>query len=236
MSGKKQNEKTLWRDWFTCDILLGIALELIVLLVSILYWHMQFPKLTVAKAPVLNALYLVLALPLLIGVLGFSARSVGDRFWSRLFTPLACPAFVLGILSAIVLCLIPPYCSGTSSEKQYLRMDQGVDRKMSEDIRTLFPESILPTASDPSYQYYKYTSVLENSLHLTLGETLSENSFQLEVDRIKTLPMLTSGTRTESDGITLIDYVTEDGLILHITLDEVYHRIIYAASYRQTNA
>lgn len=38
-------EKTLWHDGLQYDLLLGIALELIVLFVSIFFWHMQFPKL-----------------------------------------------------------------------------------------------------------------------------------------------------------------------------------------------
>ena len=69
-------EKTLWHDGLQYDLLLGIALELIVLFVSIFFWHMQFPKLAVAKAAVLNLLYLVLALPLLVGIFGLSARSM----------------------------------------------------------------------------------------------------------------------------------------------------------------
>ena len=229
----KPKEKTLWQDGLQYDLLLGIALELIVLFVSILFWHMQFPKLAVAKTAVLNLLYLVLALPLLVGIFGLSAGSMENAFWTRLLTRLAWPALTAGIIATLILCLIPPYCSGSSKVKQYMHIDQGVDEHMATDIRQLFPEAILPTAGDVSYQYYKYTSILENSLHISLGETLDEASFQREADRIKTLPLLTSGTRTEGDGITLIDVKTPEGLILHLSLDDACHRIIYSASCRQ---
>ena len=233
MSQMKSKEKTLWHDGLQYDLLLGIALELIVLFVSILFWHMQFPKLAVAKAAILNLLYLVLALPLLVGIFGLSARSMENAFWTRLFTRLAWPSLLAGILATLVLCLIPPYCSGSTKPKQYMKIDQGVDKAMVADLRQLFPETILPTAGDVSYQYYKYTSILENSLHISLGETLDEAGFQREAARIDALSMLTSATRTEGDGITLIDLRTPEGLTLHLSLDAACHRIIYSASCQQ---
>ena len=230
MSQMKSKEKTLWHDGLQYDLLLGIALELIVLFVSILFWHMQFPKLAVAKASVPNLLYLVLALPLLVGIFGLSARSMENTFWTRLFTQLAWPTLLDGVLAALILCLIPPYCSGSTKPKQYMQIDQGIDENMLADLQQLFPETILPTAGDVSYQYYKYTSILENSLHISLGETLDEASFQREAARIDALPMLTSGTRTEGENITLIDLQTPEGLLLHLSLDAACHRIIYSAS------
>ena len=233
MSQMKSKEKTLWHDGLQYDLLLGIALELIVLFVSILFWHMQFPKLAIAKAAILNLLYLVLALPLLVSIFGFSARSMENIFWTRLFTTLAWPALLAGILAALILCLIPPYCSGSTKPKQYMQIDQDVNEAMVADLQQLFPETILPTAGDVSYQYYTYTSILENSLHISLGETLDEASFQREAARIDALPTLTSGTRTEGEGITLIDVKTPEGLLLHLSLDAACHRIIYSASCQQ---
>ncbi|ETP72651.1 hypothetical protein UYO_1428 [Lachnospiraceae bacterium JC7] len=235
MSNPSANSKkhTLWHDWLTYDLIFGIVLQISVLLISVFVWHMRFPKLTFEKAAVLNMLYLTLFLPFFAGVLGLWARTNELPVWSRFFTSVSLPVLILGIISATVLCIVPPYCSSTTSQDHYMTVDNDVDPESFNICKELFPEHISSASQNTSYRYYKYSSILENDFHLSLGETLSEDRFKEESDRILSLDILKDASISSSKDITLIDTTLNGDLILHVTLDKAYNRIIYAAGYNR---
>lgn len=225
---RKNRQHILWRDWLTYDFILGFLLQIVVLLVSVFFWSMRFPKLTFQRDIVLNLMYLTLFFPFITGVLGLWSRTCELPVWSRFFTALSLPVLILGIISACVLCVLPPYCSSTTGTANYLKMDHDLPKHTIEIAAEVFPSSIDEGASNVSYRYYKYSSILENSFHISLGETLPEKTFKSESERILSLPLFSEAEISTSQDITLID-TTMDGIILHITLDNAYNRIIYSA-------
>ena len=228
-------KRRLWQDSLRFDLLFGCVLEILVLLVSILFWHLRFPKIMVAKISVQNVLYLLLLLPLLIGSLGLAARATENHLGSRLCTQLSWPALFFGMLAALVLLMLPPYCSSTKNPEKYLVLDTDVEPTIEKEIRTLFPEIIKDAAHEASYQYYKYTSSLEDTLYITLGETLSPADYEAESTRLQALPPWASPNASISTegNLTRLDAVMPEGLRLHVTLDASCHRILYSASYHE---
>lgn len=202
------------------------------LLVSIFFWHLRFPKIMVTKASIQNLLYFLLLLPPVIGILGCCARTLENAFWSRFCTRLSGPVLFLGILSALVLLVLPPYCSSTTKPRQYLVLDTDVKPSIEEDIRALFPEGLKDATGKADYQYYKYTSLYENALYITLGETLNAEDYEKEAARLESLSLFASSNVSDSENLTRLDTVTADGLRLHATLDATCHRILYSASAR----
>ncbi len=235
MSNPSANSKkyTLWYDWLTYDLIFGIALQIGILLISVFVWHMRFPKLTFEKAAVLNMLYLTLFLPFFVGVLGLWARTSELPVWAKFFTSASLPVLILGIISATVLCIVPPYCSSTTNPGHYMSVDNDVDQKSFSICTELFPDYIASDSQNTSYRYYKYSSILENDFHLSLGETISEDSFKEESDRILSLDILKNASISSSKDITLIDTTLNGDLIIHVTLDNAYNRIIYSAGYNR---
>ncbi|WP_036607051.1 hypothetical protein [Oribacterium sp. P6A1] len=224
------NKKTpLWHDWLTYDLIFGITLQIIVFLVAVFVWHMGYPKLTFEKAAVLNMLYLTLFLPFFVGVLGLWARTNELPVWVRFFTALSLPVLILGITASVILCFISPYCSSTENVKHYMVMDQNIDPDAELISRHIFPERIPGNASNITYRYYKYSSILEDSFHLSLGEVLPDETYEAECERILNLSDLRDAEISSSSDITLIDKKINDKLIVHITLDNAYNRIIYSA-------
>ena len=225
---KKNRQHILWRDWLTYDFILGILLQILILLVSFFFWSMKYPKLSFQRDILLNLLYLTLFFPFIAGVFGLWASTYELPVWTRFFTSISLPVLILGIVSTCVMCVLPPYCSSTTNPGNYLNMDRGIPEHTIEIATEIFPTSIEPGASNVSYRYYKYSSILENDFHLSLGETLSEESFSRETERLTTLPILSDAEISSSQDITLID-TSIDGVTIHITLDKAYNRIIYSA-------
>lgn len=238
MSSRTSKKRRLWQDGLRFDLLFGCVLEILILLVSILFWHLRFPKIMVAKISVQNVLYLLLLLPLLIGGLGLTARATENRLGSRLCTQLSWPVLFLGLLAALVLLVLPPYCSSTKNPEKYLVLDTDVEPDAESSIRSLFPETLNAIAGDTDYQYYKYSSLFEDMLYITLGETLNVDDFEKESTRLQALPLWTSpnaSIHTEGN-LTRLDALTPEGLRLHVTLDASCHRILYSASDREASA
>lgn len=221
-------KRTLWHDWLTYDFIFGIGLQLLIFFVAMFYWSMRFPKLTFEKAPVLNLLYLVLFLPFFVGVFGLWARTNELPIWARFFSAISLPVLLMGIIASIFLCMVPPYCSSTESIKKYMSLDKDLDPEAVSIAKELFPENISGAASSISYRYYKYSSILEDSFHLSLGEVLPDDMYKEESERLLTLDLLQDSEISSSKDITLIDKRIRDNIIVHITLDEAYNRIIYS--------
>ena len=229
----KNKKHTLWHDWLTYDFIVGIALQLLLYFVAMFVWSMRFPKLSFERTPILNVHYLVMFLPFIIGVFGLWARTYELPVWAKFFTKVSLPVLILGVISAVVLCIVPPYCSSTTKTEQYMIVDRDVDAESFDICRQIFPSNISGAPSNTSYRYYKYSSILEDDFHLSLGETLSSDQFKEESDRILALDILKDADISTSKDITLIDTTLNDDLIVHITLDSAYNRIIYAAGYNR---
>ena len=227
----KNKKHTLWHDWLTYDFIVGIALQLLLYFVAMFVWSMRFPKLSFERTPILNVHYLVMFLPFIVGVFGLWARTYELPVWAKFFTKVSLPVLILGVISAVVLCIVPPYCSSTTKTEQYMIADRDVDAESFDICRQIFPSNISGAPSNTSYRYYKYSSILEDDFHLSLGETLSSDQFKEESDRILALDILKDADLSTSKDITLIDTTLNDDLIVHITLDSAYNRIIYAAGY-----
>lgn len=226
-------KKTLWHDWLTYDFIAGILLQIVLFLIAMFVWNMKFPKLFFERPTILNALYLFMFLPFFAGVFGLWARTSELPVWAKFFTAVSLPVLILGMISTLILCIVPPYCSSTTSPGQYMIVDNDVDPESFRICKELFPEHISSASGNTSYRYYKYSSILENDFHLSLGETLSEDKFKAESDRILSLDILKDASVSSSKDITLIDTTLNGDLILHVTLDKAYNRIIYAAGYNR---
>ena len=222
---------TLWHDWLTYDFIIGIALQLLLYFAAMFMWSMRFPKLSFERTPVLNVLYLFMFLPFIVGVFGLWARTYELPVLAKFFTRISLPVLILGVFSAIVLCIVPPYCSSTTKPEHYMTVDRDVDVVSFDILRQIFPSHISGHSSNTSYRYYKYSSILEDDFHLSLGETLSGERFKEESDRILSLDILKDANLSTSKDITLIDTTLNRDLIVHITLDSAYNRIIYSAGY-----
>ena len=229
----KNKKYTLWHDWLTYDYIVGIVLQLLLYFVAMFVWSMRFPKLSFERTPTLNVLYLIMFLPFIVGVFGLWARTYELPVWARFFTKVSLPVLILGVISAIVLCIVPPYCSSTAKPEQYMIADRDVDAESFNICRQIFPSDISGRSSNTSYRYYKYSSILEDDFHLSLGETLSPDRFKEESDRILSLDILRDASISTSKDITLIDTTLNGDLTVHITLDSAYNRIIYAAGYNR---
>ena len=229
----KNKKHTLWHDWLTYDFIVGIALQLLLYFVAMFVWSMRFPKLSFERTPILNVHYLVMFLPFIVGVFGLWARTYELPVWAKFFTKVSLPVLILGVISAVVLCIVPPYCSSTTKTEQYMIADRDVDAESFDICRQIFPPNISGAPSNTSYRYYKYSSILEDDFHLSLGETLSSDQFKEESDRILALDILKDADLSTSKDITLIDTTLNGDLIVHITLDSAYNRIIYAAGYNR---
>ncbi|SFG39466.1 hypothetical protein [Oribacterium sp. WCC10] len=229
------NMKPLWRDWLTYDLVFGISLQIFIFLFSMFFWSMRFPKLTFEKATVLNLLYLSLFLPFFTGLLGLWARTYESRSWTKFFTAISFPSLIIGIIATVFLCILPPYCSGTTEVHNYMKFDDDIDAITRDTVDAVFPDIIAADASNISYRYYKYSSILENSFHMSLGETLSDTEFSDESTRLLSLPEFDSAEISNNSDITLIDTVLDNRLIVHITLDDTYKRIIYSIGYNSIN-
>ena len=229
----KNKKHTLWHDWLTYDFIVGIALQLLLYFVAMFVWSMRFPKLSFERTPILNVHYLVMFLPFIVGVFGLWARTYELPVWAKFFTKVSLPVLILGVISAVVLCIVPPYCSSTTKTEQYMIADRDVDAESFDICRQIFPSHISGAPSNTSYRYYKYSSILEDDFHLSLGETLSSDQFKEESDRILALDILKDADLSTSKDITLIDTTLNGDLIVHITLDSAYNRIIYAAGYNR---
>lgn len=225
------NTRPIWHDMLKLDLLSGLLLEALVLLVSLLAFHIRYPRLTFSRSWFLNAMYLFLMLPFLVGFFGIAARSFARGAWVRALIRLSLPAQLIGIISAITLCLLPPYCSATRNPNQYLRFDK-MNTEMEHELREIFPSEIPQTAMDINYQYYKYESILEETLHLSLGVTMDAEAFQSEADRVQALPVLADADRSSDDTILMLDTIDKQGIEIHITMDRQFRRVIYSASYR----
>lgn len=221
-------KQTLWHDWLTYDFILGTVLQLLIFFVAVFYWSMRFPKLTFEKAAVLNMLYLVLFLPFLTGVFGLWARTFERPVMSRFFSAISLPVLIAGILASFFLCMVPPYCSSTENINNYMVMDRDIDPEAEDISKKLFPAEIPGSASNISYRYYKYSSILEDSFHLSLGEVLPDAFYKEERERLLSLDLLQDSEISSSKDITLIDKRIRDNIIVHITLDDAYNRIIYS--------
>lgn len=229
----KNKQYTLWHDWLTYDFIVGIALQLLLFFAAMFVWSMRFPKLSFERTPVLNILYLIMFLPFIVGVFGLWARTYELPVWARFFTRVSLPVLILGVISAVVLCIVPPYCSSTTSPSHYMIVDRDVDQTSFVLCRQIFPSDISGRSGNTSYRYYKYSSILEDDFHLSLGETLSKEQFREESARVLSLDILKDADLSTSKDITLIDTTLNGDLIVHITLDSAYNRIIYAAGYNR---
>jgi len=229
----KNKKHTLWHDWLTYDFIVGIELQLLLYFVAVFVWSMRFPKLSFERTPILNVHYLVMFLPFIVGVFGLWARTYELPVWTNFFTKVSLPVLILGVISAVVLCIVPPYCSSTTKMEQYMIVDRDVDSESFDICRQIFPSNISGAPSNTSYRYYKYSSILEDNFHLSLGETLTSDQFKEESDRLLALDILKDASISASRDITLIDTTLNGDLIVHITLDSAYNRIIYAAGYNR---
>ena len=232
MTGKDNENRIriLWKDWLRRDLLLGIALELLLLFVSVFLWRMRFPKLSFQKPLLLNLLFLVCFLPFLNGVLGLWARTFEKQVLCRLLTRLSLPVFLAGAVSTAILCFVPPYCSATDRPAEYLQLDGGFATAVEAEIRTFFPEDIPPASRDIRYRYYKYSSIFEDSLHISLGVTMTEEAYRQEAERLNRLPILQDAERVNAGGLLLIEQEGEEGSVIHVTMDDDYSRVIYSIS------
>ena len=235
ISDRNKNSKkyALWHDWLTYDFIVGILLQLLLFFIAMFLWSMRFPKLSFERTPILNILYLIMFMPFIVGVFGLWARTCELPVWAKFFTNISLPVLISGIISAGVLCILPPYCSSTTKPEQYMTADIDVDPESFTLCRQIFPSHISGASQDTSYRYYKYSSILEDDFHLSLGENLSSEQFKEESDRLLALEILKDASISTSKDITLIDTTLNNDLIVHITLDSAYNRIIYAAGYNR---
>lgn len=230
----QQRQRVLWHDWLFIDLAAGVLLIAAVFLVSVFGYGMRFPKLQITSNVLQNVILILLLLPFPVGVFGLSARQTGKRARARFLTFLSFPVLLAAVVSAAIMFFLPPLCSSTSNTKNYLKFD-ALTSDAADSISMLFPAALPSSAQSVNYRYFKYTSVLEDTVNVTAGITLDEAQYNEEKARILSLKQLESAAVSESAGITLIDKAADasGGTEMHVTLDDNYRRIIYTAGYRK---
>lgn len=223
----------LWREWLKLDAVVGLLLILLVALVSVFGYHMRFIKLRVSPQPVLNILTMLWVLPVLVAVFGLYARDSRRPNAYRLLRMTAIPVLLAAVASTCFFMLVPPFCSSTGSLRHYGQFDSGLSSGVEDELTALLPEKSVAEQYAGNYRYYKYSSFLEDDLYLTMGITLPETLYEQEKARLAGLELLSGADWEKAEGIELIEQHTPTDAGIHITLDEVYHRIIYSYSFVQ---
>ncbi len=224
--------RPLWQDSFSQIALWGLGLEFLLPFFCSLLWKIRYPKLLLARTAGLNVLFLLTLSPFLLGFFGMAAKIFRKARTALLFERLARPMAVLGISAFLFCCLFPPYCSQTGRQENYLLMDK-IDDEIKREILEIFPKGLPPSADGIRYQYYKYESLMEQSLQLSLGMSLPEKEFHQEAARLEGLPILRRAEKMEDKGILLLKEKTGGGLEIHTTIDSPSRRVIVSVSFRK---
>lgn len=223
--------RVLWQDWILWDLVLGFLLVVLVFLVAVFVYGLRFPKLRITSNLLQNVALICLLLPFPIGVFGLAARQSARQLQSRIFRLVSFPALAAAVASAVFLLFLPPFCSSTSKLQHYLQFD-ALDAARTAELKGLFPEILPSSGKEINYQYFRYKSVLEETVHVTIGVSMDEETYQAEQKRILELKELAGAAVSQTSDITLMDSVLDDGVELHVTMDDNYRRIIYTAGYQ----
>ncbi len=223
--------KKLFPDVLGRHLAAGLLLELAAFLLPVFLYGLRFPKLLTAQPTVLQLCYLLLLLPFLNAFFGIAARSYRRPAGVRIAAKLTKPLLLLGCVLCLLLTAFPAYCSSTGSTKQYLHFDS-MNAAMAESLRTLFPAEIPAEAAEPRYQYYRYSSLLEESVQLSLGETLPEPTFSKTVTALRENPLLSNADWQENKETLLLNAALKNGLHVRVTVDKLTGRLILSCEYR----
>ncbi len=224
-------QKRLFPDPLGRHLAAGLLLELAAFLLPVFLYGLRFPKLLTAQSTVLQLCFLLLLLPFLNAFFGIAARSYRKSAGVRIATKLTKPLLLLGCVLCLLLTAFPAYCSSTSNAKQYLHFDR-MNPAMEESLRALFPTDIPADATEPRYQYYRYSSLLEESVQLSLGETLPEPAFTETITSLRENPLLANADWQESEETLLCNATLQNGLHVRVTTDKLTRRLILSCEYR----
>lgn len=223
--------KKLFPDPLARHLAAGLLLELAAFLLPVFLYGLRFPKLLTARSAVLQLCDLLLLLPFLNAFFGIAARCYRKPAGVRIAVKLTKPLLLLGCVLCLLLTAFPAYCSSTSSVKQYLHFDS-MNTDMTENLRTLFPTVLPAEATEPRYQYYRYSSLLEESVQLSLGETLPETAFSETVTSLRENPLLLHADWQENEETLLLNATLHNGLHVRVTADKLSRRLILSCEYR----
>ena len=224
-------QKRLFPDPLGRHLAAGLLLELAAFLLPVFLYGLRFPKLLTAQSTVLQLCFLLLLLPFLNAFFGIAARCYRKPAGVRIATKLTRPLLLLGCVLCLVLTALPAYCSATDNTKQYLHFDK-MNSAMEAELRSLFPAEISADAAEPRYQYYRYSSLLEESVQLSLGETLPEPAFSETVTALRENPLLSNADWQENDETLLLNTSLNGGLHVRVTTDKLSKRLIVSCEYR----
>lgn len=104
-----EKKRPLWRNWLWVDLIGGILLFAAVLLISVVGYGLRYPKLYISHLVWQNVLLLILLLAPVLGVIGLAAGETGKLQRFRFCQRLALPFFAAAVISAVVLCAMPPF-------------------------------------------------------------------------------------------------------------------------------
>ncbi len=223
--------KRLFPDPLLRQLLAGLLLELLAFLLPCLLYGLRYPRLLTAQPLLLQLCFLLLLLPFLNAFFGIAARCYRKPLGVRIAARLTRPLLLLGILLCLILTAFPAYCSATGSTRHYLQLDR-MTPAMAESLRALFPAEIPASAAEPRYQYYRYSSLLEESVQLSLGETLPEPAFSETVTALRENPLLADADWQESAETLLLNAALQNGMHVRVSIDKVSGRVIVAGEYR----
>ncbi len=226
-------KRAVFSDPLRRHLAAGLLLEGLAFLLPCLIYRLRFPKLMLSQALPLQLAFLCLLLPFLNAFFGIAARVYQKASVVRLSERLCRPLLLIGILLCLLLCAFPAYCSSTGSPRQYLQFDD-INPATESTLRSLFPEAPAAGAGNPRYQYYKYRSVLEENVQVSLGETLTEAQFRTEVAALRENPLLQNADWQESGDFLLLNAALPGNLTVRINADCKAGRLIIAAKYHST--
>lgn len=224
-------QKRLFPDPLGRHLAAGLLLELAAFLLPVFLYGLRFPKLLTAQPTILQFCYLLLLLPFLNAFFGIAARCYRKPAGVRIAVKLTKPLLLLGCVLCLLLTAFPAYCSSTSSTRQYLHFDR-MNAAMAETLQSLFPAEIPAEAKEPRYQYYRYSSLLEESVQLSLGETLPEPAFSETLTSLRENPLLSNADWQDSEETLLLNATLSSGLHVRVTADKLSKRLILSCEYR----
>ena len=224
-------QKKLFPDVLGRHLAAGLLLELAAFLLPVFLYGLRFPKLLTAQPAILQLCYLLLLLPFLNAFFGIAARSYRKPAGVRIALKLTRPLLLLGCVLCLLLTAFPAYCSSTGNVQQYLHFDR-MNAAMAENLQALFPAEIPAEAMEPRYQYYRYSSLLEESVQLSLGETLPEPAFSETITTLRENPLLSNADWQDSAETLLLNATLQNGLHVRVTADKLTRRLILSCEYR----
>ncbi len=224
--------KRLFPDAMKRQLLAGLLLELLAFLLPCFLYGLRYPRLLTAQPLLLQLCFLLLLLPFMNAFFGIAARCYQRPVGVRIAAGLARPFLFLGIVLCLLLTAFPAYCSATSGTRHYLQFDKKMNPAMAETLRALFPTEIPANAAEPRYQYYRYSSLLEESVQLSLGETLPEPTFSETVTALRENPLLADADWQESEETLLLNAALQNGIRVRVSVDKMSRRVIVTGEYR----